>query len=93
MTRITVAFLVLGMGMASTTHVGKAVAQETPAASSPDPKMPPMPSMEGQQGDVSKPVTQIPARKKGSTVEKKVAATEKRGLPVFTKPTPPRKKR
>lgn len=39
--------------------------QPTPSEA-PEPKMPPMPSMEGQQGDVSKPVTQISPRKKVS---------------------------
>ena len=53
---------------------GNAAAQQPPAASTLEPKMPPMPSMEGQQGDVSKPVTQIPPRKKAPAPERKEAA-------------------
>lgn len=60
---------------------GNAAAQQPPAASAPEPKMPPMPSMEGQQGDVSKPVTQIPSRKKAPAPEKK-GATKKPARPA-----------
>lgn len=50
--------------------------------------MPPMPSMEGQQGDVSKPVTQIPPKKKSADkTEKKEAAKVTGAKAAAPKPT------
>lgn len=86
MTRMIVACFVLGMSMAAGT--GEAVAQAPAATSAPEPKMPPMPSMEGQQGDVSKPVTQIPPRKKSPVVEKKAPAVEKKSASAEKKSPP-----
>lgn len=86
MTRWIVTFLALGAGLAPGMFVVKAYAQEPPVTSLPEPKMPPMPSMEGQQGDVSKPVTQIPARKKGVANEKKASSGEKNSPRSPTKP-------
>ena len=59
MTRPFVPLLATGVVIAAVAWCGAAAAQQPPTAA-PEPKMPPMPSMEGQQGDVSKPVTQIP---------------------------------
>ena len=75
MTRILSPLLAAGIAALSISagSVGYGAAQQPPAA--PEPKMPPMPSMEGQQGDVSKPVTQIPPRKKPAA-EKKTTLTK-----------------
>lgn len=84
MTRTLVPLSVTGFVVAAISFCGTVAAQQPPAAA-PEPKMPPMPSMEGQQGDVSKPVTQIPLRRKPATVEKKT--------PKEMRPAPPHKKR
>lgn len=77
MTRRIGSFLVAGMAFAVGPLATGAAAQQPAAVAAPEPKLPPMPSMEGQQGDVSKPVTQIPPRKKPQLAEKKLP--EKKG--------------
>ena len=76
MTRPFLPFFATGLMVVTGSLSGNAAAQQPAAASTPEPKMPPMPSMEGQQGDVSKPVTQIPSRKKAPAPEKNGAAKE-----------------
>ncbi len=94
MTRRFVPLLAAGMVVA---WCGAAAAQQPPEAA-PEPKMPPMPSMEGQQGDVSKPVTQIPSRKKPAVEkspakETRPAAVEKKGAEKKTRAAASHKKR
>ena len=76
MTRLSLFLSATGLMVVMGLLPGHTAAQQLPAASALEPKMPPMPSMEGQQGDVSKPVTQIPSRKKAPVPEKKSAARE-----------------
>ena len=99
MTRPFVPLLEVGLVVVAITLCGAAGAQQPPAAA-PEPKLPPMPSMEGQQGDVSKPTTQIPPRKKPAATEKKTTEKETRPATVEKKiagkaarPAPPHKKR
>lgn len=84
MTRHFVPLLATGVVVATIAWCDAAAAQQPPATA-PEPKMPPMPSMEGQQGDVSKPVTQIPPHKKPPVVEKKTPAKETRAAPPHKK--------
>ena len=90
MTRTLVPLLATGL-LVTAASIGCVAAQQPPAAA-PEPKMPPMPSMEGQQGDVSKPTTQIPPRKKPGT-EVKQAAPEKKAPAKAMRPTLQHKRR
>lgn len=94
MTRTFVPLLATGMVVAAISWCATAAAQQPPTAA-PEPKMPPMPSMEGQQGDVSKPVTQIPSRKKEISAPHKGAekGTPAPALKKKVTPTPAPKKK